>query len=82
MPLADNGITMRTIVDLPNQERDELDAHCRQRGISRAEALREALRLWLEHQQPKHGEVFGLWGDRGEDALTLQDALRREWAGR
>lgn len=73
---------MRTIVDLPDQERDQLDAHCRQRGISRAEALREALRLWLEHQQPRHRQVFGLWHDRPADALTLQEALRQEWTGR
>jgi len=82
MPLSAGVITVRTIVDLPELERDQLDAHCRQRGISRAEALREALRLWLEHQQPRHRLVFGLWRDRTDDALTLQDALRQEWAGR
>ena len=32
---------MRTIVDLPEAERTQLDAHCRQRGLSRAEALRQ-----------------------------------------
>ncbi|MCE2839212.1 MAG: ribbon-helix-helix domain-containing protein [Cyanobium sp. 49614_E6] len=51
---------MRTIVDLPEPERAQLDALCRQRGLSRAEALRQALRLWLEQQKPSHGEVFGL----------------------
>jgi hypothetical protein len=24
--------------------------------------------------------VFGLWRDRPEDALALQDALRQEWS--
>ena len=33
---------MRTIVDLPERERDQLDALCRQRGLSRAEAIRQA----------------------------------------
>jgi predicted nucleic acid-binding protein len=43
---------MRTIVDLPDPERARLDALCRERGLSRAEALRQALRLWLQQQSP------------------------------
>ena len=82
MTSSDGVITVRTIVDLPELERDQLDALCRQRGISRAEALREALRLWLEQQQPQPRQVFGLWRDRSDDALTIQDSLRQEWAGR
>jgi len=86
MTSSDCVITVRTIVDLPEPERDQLDALCRQRGISRAEALRQALRqalrLWLEQQQPQHRQVFGLWRDRSDDALTIQDSLRQEWAGR
>ncbi|MCP9899562.1 ribbon-helix-helix protein, CopG family [Cyanobium sp. Cruz CV13-4-11] len=74
---------MRTIVDLPEAERTQLDALCRQRGLSRAEALRQALRLWLwlwlEQQKPSHSEVFGLWRDRPEGTLELQEALRQEW---
>ncbi len=79
MPSSDNGIRMRTIVDLPAAERAQLDVLCRQRGLSRAEALRQALRLWLEQQKPSHGEVFGLWSDRPEGSLELQQALRQEW---
>ena len=82
MTSSDGVITVRTIVDLPEPERDQLDALCRQRGISRAEALRQALRLWLEQQHPQHRQVFGLWRDRSDDALTIQDSLRQEWAGR
>jgi hypothetical protein len=79
MPSSDNGIKMRTIVDLPEAERAQLDLLCRQRGLSRAEALRQALRLWLEQQKPSHGEVFGLWRDRPEGSLELQEAMRQEW---
>ena len=79
MPSSDDGISMRTIVDLPEAERAQLDALCRQRGLSRAEALRQALRLWLQQQTPHHGQVFGLWRDRPEGALALQETLRREW---
>ena len=51
-------------------------------GLSRAEALRQALRLWLDHQKPHHREVFGLWRDRPAGSLELQEALRQEWGGR
>ena len=79
MTSSDVGITMRTIVDLPDPERAQLDALCRQRGLSRAEALRQALRLWLQQQKAEHGQVFGLWRDRPEDSLALQQSLRQEW---
>jgi Arc/MetJ-type ribon-helix-helix transcriptional regulator len=82
MTSSDNGITMRTIVDLPEREREQLDALCRQQGLSRAEAIRQALRLWLQQQTPSHAAVFGLWRDRPEDALELQEALRQEWSAR
>ena len=82
MTSSDSGITVRTIVDLPDRERDQLDALCRQRGLSRAEAIRQALRLWLRQQTLSHEEVFGLWRDRPEGALELQDALRQEWSER
>ena len=69
MTLSDDGITIRTIVDLPDAEREQLDALCRQRGLSRAEALRQALRLWLRQQTPDHGQLFGLWRDRPQRGL-------------
>ena len=77
---SDDVITMRTIVDLPERERDQLDALCRQQGLSRAEAIRQALRLWLQQQTPSHSAVFGLWRDRPEGALEFQEALRQEWS--
>lgn len=79
---SSDAVTMRTIIDLPEADRARLDAYCRQRGLSRAQALRDALTLWLEHQQPDHQKVFGLWRDRPGDALAQQRALRQEWAGR
>jgi len=43
MQTSDNGIKMRAIVDLPEAERAQLDALCRQRGLSRAEGLEHPL---------------------------------------
>jgi ligand-binding sensor domain-containing protein len=79
MTSADDDITLRTIVDLPDPERAQLDALCKQRGLSRAEAMRQALQLLLAQQQPGHSAVFGLWRDRPEDSVALQQALRSEW---
>jgi|TARA_E500000178_G_scaffold207219_1_gene204655 hypothetical protein len=79
MTTSDNADCMRTIIDLPEDERAVLDAHCRQRGLSRAAAIREALHLWLQHQHPRSEDVFGLWRDRNADALTLESELRQEW---
>ncbi|MEA5416009.1 ribbon-helix-helix domain-containing protein [Synechococcus sp. BA-132 BA5] len=73
---------MRTIMNLPDPERAQLDGLCRQRGMSRAEALRQALRLWLQQQTASHGAVFGLWRDRPEGSLELQQVLREEWSER
>jgi hypothetical protein len=36
----------------------------------------------LEQQTPDHDQVFGLWRDRPQDSLTLQQALRQKWAER
>ena len=56
-------------------------ARPRQRGLSRAAAIREALHLWLQQQRPRSEDVFGLWRDRNADALTLESNLRQEWTG-
>ena len=79
MTPSDDVMAVRTIIDLPEAERELLDAQCRQQGLSRAEAMRRALRLWLDQQAPQSTSVFGLWRDRPDDALQLQQALREEW---
>lgn len=73
---------MRTIIDLPEADRAALDAQCQQRGLSRAEAMRQALRFWLQQQSPSTGRMFGLWADRDQDAKAMQQALRDEWVAR
>ncbi|MCP9817775.1 CopG family transcriptional regulator [Synechococcus sp. GreenBA-s] len=70
---------MRTIIDLPAADRERLDALCRARGLSRAEALRQALRTWLSAQTPDHKQAFGLWRQRPESSLDLERSLREEW---
>lgn len=70
---------LRTIIDLPEADRERLDALCRQRGLSRAEGVRQALRAWLDQQPLDHQAVYGLWGDRGGNSLAWERGLREEW---
>ena len=72
---------MRTIIDLPEKQRESLDQLCTKQKLSRAEAIRQAVDLFLEqHQtQPEADTAFGLWKDRQEDGLDYQQKLRDEW---
>jgi len=70
---------MRTIIDLPKADRQQLDSICRQRGLSRAEGVRQALRAWIATQAVDHRQMFGLWQARPEASLAMQERLRQEW---
>jgi metal-responsive CopG/Arc/MetJ family transcriptional regulator len=71
---------MRTIVELPAEQLDALEAVCQRDGISRAEAVRQAVAAYVRpHQASLTKRAFGLWRARGLDGLKYQAALRREW---
>jgi hypothetical protein len=72
---------MRTIIDLPPEQLEALDGICRRDGISRAEAIRQAVALLTrERGASRSGVAFGLWrGKRQVDGLEYQERLRREW---
>lgn len=75
---------MRTIIELPDDQIEALDGICRRDGISRAEAVRQAVTLLMrERSASRSGLAFGIW--RGKDAvdgLAYQEKLRREWGER
>ena len=71
---------MRTIVAVPDQQLDAIDALCRRDGISRAEAIRRAVAAYVRQQRAAEpDQAFGLWRARGQDGLTYEQGLRREW---
>ncbi len=71
---------MRTIIELPQEQLAHLDAHCRRENVSRAEAIRRAINAMLaERSKVDAAGAFGLWRDRGADALADQERLRDEW---
>jgi len=75
---------MRTIIDIPDQALKALDRLCKREQISRAEAIRRAVRLFLRQQLPSgvDNEVFGLWREREAQGRDYEDRLRNEWSGR
>ncbi|HZJ08492.1 MAG TPA: ribbon-helix-helix protein, CopG family [Trueperaceae bacterium] len=70
---------MRTIIDLPEDLAQALDAMGRERGASRAALVREAVRDYLDRNRRDPREAFGLWRDRTEEAIDYQERLRDEW---
>jgi Arc/MetJ-type ribon-helix-helix transcriptional regulator len=71
---------MRTIIELPNEQLDELDALCEREGISRAEAVRRSVQQYLHTNRAAHAhKAFGIWRGRAVEGLAYEAALRREW---
>jgi len=81
---------MRTLVDIPDQQLNELRAICAVRQLSRAEAVRQAISTFIEQNRSCRKAAFGLWKDQevylpGEaeplpnDGLAYQEKLRSEW---
>ncbi|MEX0732463.1 MAG: CopG family transcriptional regulator [Aquisalimonadaceae bacterium] len=70
---------MRTIIDLPEKDLRAIKAFAKRERISQAEALRRAVRCYLEAVRGEPIEAaFGLWAGR-EGGLAYQRALRAEW---
>jgi metal-responsive CopG/Arc/MetJ family transcriptional regulator len=73
---------MRTIIDISSDQKKALDAVCTQRGVSRAQAVRDAVGLYLRQFNLSHqeDEAFGAWRERGVDGADYQQRVRaQEW---
>jgi hypothetical protein len=73
---------MRTIIELPDDQLQQLDRICRREAISRAEAIRQAVDLLVRERTARASHAaFGLWRRAGAaDGLRYQERLRREWS--
>jgi len=67
----------RTIIDIPDAQLHEVDSLCKLLGISRAEAVRRALRDFVQHNDDVKTDGFGLWKGIGSDRTALLGRLRR-----
>lgn len=78
---------MRTIIDLPQEQLEELKMVCQQKDISRAEAVRQAVKEYLIQAKTSKlhaalADTFGVWKHKNIDGVEYQRALRAEWDGR
>jgi hypothetical protein len=71
---------VRTLVDIPNDELESLNALSKAGGVSRAESIRRAIKAYVDANRPpaKH-EGFGLWKDKGIDTDEYLRKIRSEW---
>jgi metal-responsive CopG/Arc/MetJ family transcriptional regulator len=70
---------MRTIIDIPDEQLAPLTAFCNREAISRSEAVRQAIALFLDRHVGRADSAFGIWKGRGVEGVEYQRSLRREW---
>jgi len=71
---------MRTIIDLPDEQVRGLDLWCQRERISRAEAVRRAVRdaLSTRNSSPR-ADTFGAWVGKKINGREYVESLRAEW---
>jgi predicted transcriptional regulator len=74
---------MRTLVDIPDEDIEKLDALAAKSKRSRAAAIREAIKLYLVREGDDRGWIergYGLWADRDDipDGVEYQRAMRED----
>ena len=70
---------MKTLIDIPERQIHLLSDLCDKFSISRAEAIRRAIDLFVNNNKQPQVDVFGAWKDKSDDGLTYQERLRDEW---
>jgi Arc/MetJ-type ribon-helix-helix transcriptional regulator len=71
---------MRVTIYLPDDELQALDRLCQREGLTRAEAVRRAVRLLLASDSERDAAVaVGGWRDKAIDGVAYQRAIRAEW---
>jgi predicted transcriptional regulator len=74
---------MRTLVDIPEEDIQKLDALASRSNRSRAAAIRDAVKLYLIHNEHKKDWIArgaGYWKDRDDigDGVEYQRAMRED----
>ncbi|MFA7270172.1 MAG: ribbon-helix-helix domain-containing protein [Sterolibacterium sp.] len=70
---------MRTLVDIPEKQIQDLALISKARKLSRSEIIRQAISAYISSHKPGTTQAFGLWGKRKIDGLAYQDQVRTEW---
>jgi hypothetical protein len=75
------AFSMRTIVDLPEDQIAALKQLSKQSKLSRAELMRRAVGEYLQnHSADAADDAFGIWQGQAPDGLAYQRQLREEWS--
>jgi metal-responsive CopG/Arc/MetJ family transcriptional regulator len=71
---------MRTLVDIPETDIQQLEQLAGRRKLSRAAVIRDAITTYLaQHSRGQAVSAFGAWKSGKIDALKHQRKLRGEW---
>jgi hypothetical protein len=70
---------MRTLIDIPARQMEDLATICTAKKLPRTEVIRQAITAYIATQKPPAEQAFGLWGDRTIDGLKYQKKIRAEW---
>ncbi len=76
-------VLMRTIIDIPDEDIQELKRIQEKRSVSRAELIRCAIAelVRCQRQVSITGRPgFGAWKRHKEDGVTYQQRVRSEWS--
>ena len=72
--------TMRTIIDLREDQLAALDRIMADEQVSRAEAIRDAVDVYLrERKRVASRAAFGGWAHKKLNGLSYTEAARKEW---
>jgi len=71
---------MRTLVDIPDDDIEKLDALALRGKRSRAAAIREAIKLYLVQNADNQERGYGYWAERDDigDGVEYQRAMRED----
>lgn len=75
---------MRTLVDIPDEQINDLTVICEAKKVSRAEVIRQAISFYIGTNKLMPADVFGLWKAKQPasivlDGLAYQEQARAEW---
>jgi metal-responsive CopG/Arc/MetJ family transcriptional regulator len=71
---------MRTIIELSEAQVRGLSGYCQQKGISRSQAIRDAVtELLKEKGVSERSRAFGIWKGKKIKSREWVEAIRGEW---
>lgn len=75
------GVFMRTILDIPEQDIRRLDTIKAEEGVSRNVLVKRAITAMLKTYDKPEVDAFGLWSvaEKPIDGLDYQIKSREEW---